>query len=773
MKNARIILIQVAILLFCSEVSAQLKTYTYPVNQGQAIVSDKYKVYVKIGDESEIELQVLMSTSNGSGDWMQSELLGRTFSFVNVSYKNQGKSLHFRVEKIFGNVSKSAVISPKSYGINSVFSTNGKETQFDVDTCSKYLSINFQGTDNETSTRKWIKHMLSINIDPVETDIPSISSSGTIVYSEKLSATSLTSAAIIYFKPGYYNLKNYQNGGIISTDGVLTLRNAQKIYIEGGAFVEGLIGNSSYDNSNQRIFGRGILTGRQYLWTSHPSWTPSMKSYGQLVQIGTNAQISGVTFMESPNHGIVGRKVIVNNIKFLGWHSNNDAIRVGEGSEVKNCMLRAVDDHFYNFDIWVHDCVLWAGHNGSILTYGWGGDGGPTYNAGSSLLENIDIINPEWINLGNNNGLIMSQVGVDFLPFGYGGSLTTIMRNIRVEGAIPGVTNLKPRDDSSHPTWPITVNENRIGYLGDLILENITIEKQFSKGLIRGELNATQTGNKTFYSKNIKINNLIIGGVTITKTNASRYFTIDTTTVLDLKFNNELYGKSSIVENAKDTFIVECEDYEQNLNLAIERTKDISGQNNITSVNNGDWASYTVFIKKAGKYNCSFRAATGSIGGDIELYINNKLAFVVPIEDSKSNNFQQWYTTSKVSVDFAEGYNTIKLLFVGKSDISLFNLNWMNFELLHPTGYRLEQINRIEFVPNQSKDSYELRSDIPFPYTIKFYNISGQLVYNKTIEQWSIPILDCSNYRNGIYLVQIYKKEALLASEKLIVFKNN
>jgi len=773
MKNARIILIQVAILLFCSEVSAQLKTYTYPVNQGQAIVSDKYKVFVKIGDEAEIELQVLMSTSNGSGDWMQSELLGRTFSFVNVSYENQGKSLHFRVEKIFGNVSKSAVISPKSYGINSVLSANGKEIQFDVDTCSKYLSINFQGTDNETSTRKWIKHMLSINIDPVETDIPSISSSGTIVYSENLSATSLTSASIIYFKPGYYNLKNYQNGGIISTDGVLTLRNAQKIYIEGGAYVEGLIGNSSYENSNQRIFGRGILTGRQYLWTSHPDWKSSMKSYGQLVQIGTNAQISGVTFMESPNHGIVGRKVIVNNIKFLGWHSNNDAIRVGEGSEVKNCMLRAVDDHFYNFDIWVHDCVLWAGHNGSILTYGWGGDGGPTYNAGSSLLENIDIINPEWINLGNNNGLIMSQVGVDFLPFGYGGSLTTIMRNIRVEGAIPGVTNLKPRDDSSHPTWPITVNENRIGYLGDLILENITIEKQFSKGLIRGKLNATQTGNKTFYSKNIKINNLIIGGVSITKTNASRYFTIDTTTVLDLKFNNELYGKSSIVENAKDTFIVECEDYEQNLNLAIERTKDISGQNNITSVNNGDWASYTVFIKKAGKYNCSFRAATGSIGGDIELYINNKLAFVVPIEDSKSNNFQQWYTTSKVSVDFAEGYNTIKLLFVGKSDISLFNLNWMKFDLLGPTGYRLEQINRIEFVPNQSKDSFELRSDIPFPYTIKFYNISGQLVYNKTIEEWSIPILDFSNYRNGIYVVQIYKKEALVASEKLIVCKNN
>jgi hypothetical protein len=46
--------------------------------------------------------------------------------------------------------------------------------------------------------------------------------------------------------------------------------------------------------------------------------------------------------------------------------------------------------------------------------------------------------------LGNNNGLVMLQVQPAYKPSGYDGSTTTILRNIRIEGSIPGLVNLKP-----------------------------------------------------------------------------------------------------------------------------------------------------------------------------------------------------------------------------------------------------------------------------------------------------------------------------------------
>ena len=529
----------ICLLAITFSVNSQVESYSWPTGPGQALLSDKYKVYIKVGNSPELEIQVLMSNGIWEGDWMANEVKGRTFSFVNIGYNNSGGPLTFRVVKLFGNASASVVLNPKSYYITHILSGDGKEIQFSLNANSRYLSVNFTGTDNETSTKKWIKHMLCLFIDPPETDKPLITDPGVVVYSDNANQVAISNASLIYFPAGYHNLKNYLNGGIIATDGTLKLNNGQDLYLEGGAFVEGIIDRQDYSNSNQKIYGRGILTGRQYMWTGNPAWNSTMNKYGQIVNIGNNAEIKGVTIMDSPMHGIVGRKVNITNLKFLGWHSNNDGVRVGSGSEIKESFIRAVDDHFYNFDIWVHNCVLWAGHNGSIVTYGWGGDGGNTYNSGSSLIENIDIINPEWISLGNNNGLIMSQTGLDYRPYGYGGSTMTVMRNIRIEGSIPGITNMKPRSGSGSTITAKQVADANVGYLGDLILENISVESQYARGLIKGKANASYDGTKIYYTKNISMSNVVIGGVQVTKENVATYFDIESNTVLDITVNGE------------------------------------------------------------------------------------------------------------------------------------------------------------------------------------------------------------------------------------------
>lgn len=378
----------------------------------------------------------------------------------------------------------------------------------------------------------WITHMLCIFVDPAEPIAPS--GAGVVDYSPTVSPTQLQNASVIAFRPGYHNLNDYQLGGIIDADGVLTLQDGQHLYIAGGAFVEGIIGRKNFGDDNQRIYGRGILTGRQYLWRSNPNH--SGREYGEIARMGSG-DLEGIMMMESPNHGVVGNNIHVDNFKYLGWHSNNDGIRVGSGSEIEHSFLRCVDDHFYNFDIYVHDCVLWAGHNGSIMTYGWGGEAGSnTYNSGSSFMDNVDIIHPEWSGLGNNNGLIMAQVGLDYKPFGYGGPLLTHFRNIRMEGKIAAITNLKPRSSNNGIPSAVQVPAANVGYLGDLLLENIRVESQIELGRIRGTANASTTGNLTFFVQNVEFRNVTIGGQCVDETNKGQFFDIDAATTKDLVF---------------------------------------------------------------------------------------------------------------------------------------------------------------------------------------------------------------------------------------------
>ena len=528
---------------------SQVVHYTWPTAPGEALLSDKYQVFIQHGSDPEEEVEVLMSVADPNDiqyDFRTSELTGRTFSFASISYNNIGSAgLNFRIVKTFGNTSTSVSISPKSYNIVPTVTNN--QVTFSINDKNKFISINFEDTENETSSEKWIKHMLTIFVDPPETGAPNPTDPGVVTYSNSLSPTALANASIIYFPPGYHNLDDYPFGNaIIDFEGKITLKNGQKIYLAGGAFVEGLVLRNNFNDTNQKLYGRGILSGRQYPWQDGLGNKP----YGQIVELGKFAEVNGVHIIDSPNHGIVSpNNMTITNLKFLGWHANNDAVRVGQDSEIKDSFIRAVDDFFYNFDNYVHDCVLWAGHNGAVLTYGWGGDGGNTYNSGGSTMENIDIINPEWTGLGNNNGLVASQVGLDYKPFPYNnGTTLTTLSDIRIEGSIPGILNLKPRSSGSGVPNAIQVPVANLGYLGDLLLENITVENQFAKGRIRGQANATTTGSNTFFVQDVTLTNVTIGGTELNTVSAPIFFDIETSTTQNINFDMGSGSSSSSLE---------------------------------------------------------------------------------------------------------------------------------------------------------------------------------------------------------------------------------
>lgn len=535
MKNFYLILI----CLGTSLSFGQIESFDWPTGPGEAILSDRYEVYVRNGNDTEIQLEVLMSNADYEGDFRADELQGRTFSFVNLNYDvGAGAGLTFRVVKLFGDDSESVEIAPRSYGIQHSM-VNGKEITFSIDDNNKYISVNFQGSDNVTSPNNWIVHMLGIFIDPPESAASFSCAASAITYSPDLPAEVLINANAIEFEPGYHNLRDYQNkgAGFISEQGVLTLRDDQELYIAGGAFVEGLIVRDKFQDRNQRIYGRGILSGRQFVWQGNPNSDGT--EWGQIIIFGFDPVVEGITILDSPNHGIVApENAKISNIKLIGWHANNDGIRVGSKSEIQNSFLRCVDDHFYNWNIYVHDCVLWGGHNGAILTYGWSDI--PT---GSSVLENIDVINSEWLGRGNNNGLVASQVALDFFVQDYGedsqsGSTTTILRDIRVEGDIAALANIKPRSGSGGAIIAEPVAQADLGFIGDLLMENITVDGQKDKSRIEGLLNATTDGSGTFFARDMTFTNISIGGTRLTEDNQSLFFDVDPETTENIVFDS-------------------------------------------------------------------------------------------------------------------------------------------------------------------------------------------------------------------------------------------
>lgn len=550
-------------------------TYQWPVAAGQAKISDHYKVYLTVGGEKEQELQVLQSDpivtlqkNDGSlgQDWLADYTKQRSFSFVSVSYDPvKRKHLTFRIESLDGYSNKDVVISPKNYKLSAL--NNGASVSFSVSDANKYIAVDFAdsrnvvtipvGQNGANESYDWIKDMLCIFVDPVETLLPNTSNQKVVYYSEKASESDLANAEVIYFKPGYYNLKtDGARGSIINEYGGITLSSNQKIYIAGGAFVEGYVLRRNYGDTDQGIFGRGILSGRQYMWEPENS----KRLMGQLVQTGKNAIFDGVMFMESPFHGIVPTTdATFNNVKFLGWHCNNDGFRPGINSKIRNCFIRVCDDFFYNYTLDIKDCVLWPSFNGSIMTNGW-----QFYDIGGSIMENIDIIFPEWISMGNNRGLMMSQNEYMYNP--PLDAATTVFRNIRIEGKVPGLINLKPnseydRYDPQTNTNPADSDKiqlksmDDLGWMGNILFENISVERQIGDkeyGMRTNLIQGAKTIGKTkapivkdhpeaiWWMKDITFRNLTIGGVKVSEKNKDTWFNIDSYTAKNIVFENTI-----------------------------------------------------------------------------------------------------------------------------------------------------------------------------------------------------------------------------------------
>lgn len=524
------IILNIAILFIFSNYldGQQLFTYDWPTGETEALLSDKYRITLELDGKS-YSSEVIMSKSKDIEiyDAFQQFRGGRTFNWTMFSYDFR-KPVTVTVEKLFGNGSPEVEIFPSPFNIKGRVSGDGKRVTFRLDS-PKYISVNFRSDDNKHTSDGVIKHMLMIFADTLETDVPGKNGEGVHIYSQNSTVQQLTDAKTIYFPRGYHDLSAQFDD---VSNMAPAVKDGKRIYFEGGSYVHGRI--SKVTAANVKIFGRGVLSGVNFKWSDNlaknggklgvDSFKPR-EAHISISQEGegpdSNNSIDGIIVCDGPAHGVnLGKSSTYLNFKIWGWHYNNDGIRAwGGNSIIDHCFIRPCDDAVYNKGVTITNTVFWPGFNGSILCLGWNGED----DTENSTLVNNYVINPEWRRLGNNNGIVMSQVDYDMI------ATNVYIKNMWVDGDVPALVNLHTSSEKRNKgDFSLPMNwSQRLGHICKITLENVVINGglyeysgsgyEQSKTPSRNFIQGTKlTNGETYYIEDVNFINVLIEGDCLT-----------------------------------------------------------------------------------------------------------------------------------------------------------------------------------------------------------------------------------------------------------------
>ncbi|MFA9391145.1 MAG: cellulase family glycosylhydrolase [Prolixibacteraceae bacterium] len=213
-------------------------------------------------------------------------------------------------------------------------------------------------------------------------------------------------------------------------------------------------------------------------------------------------------------------------------------------------------------------------------------------------------------------------------------------------------------------------------------------------------------------------------------------------------------------------FLIEAESFDNQAGIQSETCSDKNGGENIGYIENGDWCSYGITIDSTGIYNFTARAASDTNGGEIEISIKNNVVGTAKVDGSRTNGWQDWYTTDPIEIKLDKGEQEIKLTFKGSSGY-LFNLNWFDLTYRNPLSVN-SNVNDLKLpvvYPNPVKNTLNIEAEFDIT-AIDIYNYQGQKVQSQetigTKHQIKIDL------PKGIYMLTIYS-ENIPIKQKIVI----
>ena len=120
---------------------------------------------------------------------------------------------------------------------------------------------------------------------------------------------------------------------------------------------------------------------------------------------------------------------------------------------------------------------------------------------------------------------------------------------------------------------------------------------------------------------------------------------------------------------------VQAENYCQMAGIELENSSDAGGGKNVAYIDSGDWMTYSVELPSTGSYKVSYRVASTSASGQIQLEQGGGAPVFGNLSVPNTGGWQTWSTISH-NVQLNAGKQNLAIL--AKS--GGFNLNWIKIE---------------------------------------------------------------------------------------------
>ncbi len=214
---------------------------------------------------------------------------------------------------------------------------------------------------------------------------------------------------------------------------------------------------------------------------------------------------------------------------------------------------------------------------------------------------------------------------------------------------------------------------------------------------------------------------------------------------------------------------MEAEEFYFQTGMEIENSIDIGFGQNLSFLDAGDYADYTIEVAQTGVYQIDYRTASNGSTGALQLLSlddNGNTSLIHGVTFPQTGGWQTWETTGKTAM-LQAGRQNVRVKIVQSN----FNLNWIEFTSIVGTE-NLELKNEISIYPNPSDGLFYMDGNLEKNQNveIRVYNVIGQMVWQKNVADVSIlkEALDLSRLEDGNYFVRIQLEDGIFLTEKIL-----
>jgi hypothetical protein len=189
-------------------------------------------------------------------------------------------------------------------------------------------------------------------------------------------------------------------------DGTLAYKipdNIVNVFLGQNAWVQGKL-RFTTNPAKRHLYGPGVLDGSQFNYLNRdclkPNGDPTDDGLYSLSSLGsagnlTNFAVDGIIISDQ-NHAADDPffSSTLNNVKTLGWNSNNAALRLNDSTTASNVFIRSSDDSLmaWGSPVTVTNATVWQGYNGGVVSLGWSNNSVGDHN----LIDGLWVVKTDW-----------------------------------------------------------------------------------------------------------------------------------------------------------------------------------------------------------------------------------------------------------------------------------------------------------------------------------------------------------------------------------------